>query len=320
MIGSLFSGVGGLELGLERAGLGPVAWQVELDPFCRGQLARHWPNVKRYEDVRTVGASNLPYVDLICGGFPCQDVSSAGKGAGLAGSRSGLWFEFARILWEMRPEWVVVENVASGATRWLDTVVAGLEQQGWTCLPIPLSARDVGAPHRRERIFVVGHTDRTGCQRPGQTQSEGRLCGLEPFRPSAGVPDPERDELRQQPGRGGGSDWQGSGEPGNLGAQRASADTASDRREAEGQRTESGYLDWQCELRHGIETGRIPEPALRGVVDGLSSMVGRRSSVASLRRAGAGRHRRQELKALGNAVVPQCAEVIGHIIQMLRGQ
>lgn len=117
MIGSLFSGIGGLELGLERAGLGPVLWQVEIDPFCRKILAKHWPNAKRFEDVEAIDPSDLPAVDLVCGGFPCQDLSVAGKGAGLGGDRSGLWFQFARIVAGTKPRHVVVENVAHGRGR-----------------------------------------------------------------------------------------------------------------------------------------------------------------------------------------------------------
>lgn len=94
-------------------------------------------------------------VDLICGGFPCQDISSAGKGEGLSGARSGLWFEFARIISEFEPKWVVVENVASGAKRWVDAVVSDLGQRGYEVLPVPIAAEDVGAPHRRQRIFLV---------------------------------------------------------------------------------------------------------------------------------------------------------------------
>lgn len=109
-VGSLFAGIGGFDLGLERAGM-RVAWQVELDPCCRAVLARHFPEARRYEDVCEVGAKSLAPVDLICGGFPCQDLSPAGKGAGLAGARSGLWAEFARIVRELRPRYVVVENV-----------------------------------------------------------------------------------------------------------------------------------------------------------------------------------------------------------------
>jgi len=100
-IGSLFSGIGGLELGLERAGLGPTLWQVEIDPFCRRVLERHWPEAKRFERVEEVGRANLASVDIICGGFPCQDVSVAGRGEGMSGARSGLWYEFERILAEL---------------------------------------------------------------------------------------------------------------------------------------------------------------------------------------------------------------------------
>jgi DNA (cytosine-5)-methyltransferase 1 len=109
-VGSLFAGIGGFDLGFERAGM-RVAWQVELDPYCRAVLAHHFPEARRYEDVREVGAANLAPVDLICGGFPCQDLSPAGRGAGLDGARSGLWAEFARIVRELRPRYVVVENV-----------------------------------------------------------------------------------------------------------------------------------------------------------------------------------------------------------------
>jgi DNA (cytosine-5)-methyltransferase 1 len=101
----------------------------------------------------------LAAVDLICGGFPCQDVSSAGKRAGLTGARSGLWYEYRRLVSELSPSWVVVENVASGAKLWVDFVRADLAELGYDSLPIPLSAQDVGAPHRRERIFIVAHTN-----------------------------------------------------------------------------------------------------------------------------------------------------------------
>lgn len=159
-IGSLFSGIGGLELGLEcalRDGGFDVetTWQCEQDPWCRGILARHWPSAVRYDDVRGVGAGNAPRVDVLCGGFPCQDVSYAGKGAGLAGERSGLWYEFARIVRELRPRIVVVENVAALASRGLDTVLGSLSEAGYDAVWFDVRASDVGAPHRRERLFIV---------------------------------------------------------------------------------------------------------------------------------------------------------------------
>jgi len=155
-IGSLFSGIGGLELGLERAGMRTV-WQVEMDDYATQILARHWPDAIRFRDVREVGSHNLPHVDLICGGFPCQDISYAGKGAGIAGERSGLWSEFARIVRELRPRYVVVENVSALLARGLGVVLGDLAACGydaeWDCIP----AAAVGAYHLRDRIFIVAY-------------------------------------------------------------------------------------------------------------------------------------------------------------------
>lgn len=107
---SLFSGIGGFDLGFERAGMTCLA-QVEIDANARAVLARHFPTVQQFEDVRHVGRHNLPACDVLCGGFPCQDLSVAGDRAGLAGERSGLYFEFQRIIMELRPTYVVIENV-----------------------------------------------------------------------------------------------------------------------------------------------------------------------------------------------------------------
>lgn len=233
-IGSLFSGIGGLEKGLEDAGLGPVLWQVEISEFCRRVLTKHWPSVERFDDVREVGAAQLVPVDIICGGFPCTDISSAGKGAGLAGERSGLWFEFARIVGELRPRWVVVENVAGGAP-WVDLVRDDLAGRGYETLPVPLSAEDVGAPHRRSRVFVVATNALcTGLQ--------GAECTVTPGRP------------------------------------------------------EPADSPWT--------KGTAPEPDVRRVVHGVPTRMDRRM-------------RNSRIKALGNAVVPQCAEVIGWVVREL---
>lgn len=161
-VGSLFSGIGGLELGLERAGLGPVLWQVEIDPFCRRVLEKHWPKVKRYEDVRYLVPGAFKKVDIICGGFPCQDVSTArpGHAAGLGGARSGLWCKFAGIIEEVRPRFAVIENVAHGRRAWLPSVRKDLHVLGYRTRAFQVPAAAAGAPHRRDRIYVVAHTDR----------------------------------------------------------------------------------------------------------------------------------------------------------------
>lgn len=158
-IGSLFSGIGGLELGLERAGVGRVVWQCEIDTFARSVLARHWPDVTRFEDVRTLGTTiDVPAVDVLCGGFPCQDISHANVASrlGLAGAKSGLWHEYRRIVELVRPSFVVVENVAAWRD-WLPVVRLALHDLGYASLPLQLSAADVGAPHGRPRVFVVAY-------------------------------------------------------------------------------------------------------------------------------------------------------------------
>jgi len=161
LVGSLFSGIGGLDLGLERAGM-HIAWQVEIDAYARRVLARHWPDVTRFRDVREVGAHHLSPVDLICGGFPCQDISDAGKKAGITGARSSLWKEFYRIVGELRPRYVLVENVAALTGRGLGVVLADLAACGydaeWQCLP----ASAFGAPHERARLFIVAYADGAG--------------------------------------------------------------------------------------------------------------------------------------------------------------
>jgi DNA (cytosine-5)-methyltransferase 1 len=163
-IGSLFSGIGGLELGLERAGLGPVVWQAESDPFCRQVLAKHWPEATRYEDVRDVNEST-PRVDIICGGFPCQDLSDAAttRRLGLAGARSGLWSEFRRVVDTLRPRWALVENVDGAAwLRWVPVVRGDLHGIGYASLPVAVSAAAVGAPFSGSRVFILAkaHGDR----------------------------------------------------------------------------------------------------------------------------------------------------------------
>lgn len=155
-VGSLFAGIGGFDLGFQRAGY-DISWQVEIDPFCQKVLDKHFPRAKRYGDIRTVGANNLDPVDVICGGFPCQDISVAGKGAGLAGERSRLWFEMHRIISELRPRYVVVENVRRLLSLGFDRVLGSLAEIGYDAEWEIISAGDVGAPHRRERVWVIAY-------------------------------------------------------------------------------------------------------------------------------------------------------------------
>jgi DNA (cytosine-5)-methyltransferase 1 len=154
--GSLFSGIGGFDLGFQRAGI-ETAWQVEIDAYCRRVLARHFPEAERFSDIRECGAHNLKPVDIISGGFPCQDISNAGKRAGIDGERSGLWSEYARIIRELRPRYVVVENVAALLGRGMERVLGDLAAIGYDAEWQSIRASDVGAPHRRERIWIVAY-------------------------------------------------------------------------------------------------------------------------------------------------------------------
>lgn len=176
--GSLFAGIGGFDLGFERAGM-KCRWQVEIEPYCQKVLTKHWPDVGRWDDVRTFPPTPAEdwYVDVICGGFPCQDISNAGKRKGIEGKRSGLWTEFAKIIRILRPKYVVVENVAAILIRGFPKVLGDLAESGydaeWSLFPMC----SLGAPHSRERLFLIAHTNKIGrrCRRnrvPSPTRSD----------------------------------------------------------------------------------------------------------------------------------------------------
>lgn len=307
IFGSLFSGIGGLDLACESVGW-RCAWQVEIDPFCRAVLAKHWPDVERYEDVREVGADRLVPVDVIVGGFPCQDVSVAGSRRGLAGERSGLWFDFLRIIEELRPAGVIVENVSGLAGRGLDTVAAGLYGAGYEVEVSRVAAADVGAPHRRIRHFVVAVADadlwrRGGEREPIATDVEGAL-GDKSYR---------RDQARSVEG-GRLADASGvrleKSKPGDAGDERAAA-SGADRRPTVSRL--GGGVD-------GLPAGLVGPgpggvwPAARGEAQHPWEP---RRTISGPRDTTGGRKMR--LRALGNAVVPQQGAVAAMRLRELLG-
>tara|TARA_R110000744_G_scaffold183603_1_gene302958 strand:+ start:11 stop:760 length:750 start_codon:yes stop_codon:yes gene_type:complete len=169
----LFSGIGGFSLGLERAGMETVAF-CEYDEKCRQVLTKHWPDVPQYNDVRTLTGEQLEQdgitVDIICGGFPCQDISVAGERAGIQeGTRSGLWSHCARLLGEVRPEFAIFENVTNllNGERgdWFKRVLWDISQVGydaeWHCIP----ASEFGAHHHRDRIWITAYPKCAGRER-----------------------------------------------------------------------------------------------------------------------------------------------------------
>jgi DNA (cytosine-5)-methyltransferase 1 len=158
--GSLFAGIGGFDIGFERAGM-ECRWQVENDPYCQRVLAKHWPDVRRHSDILTFpqGDASDWRVDCVVGGFPCQDISYAGNGAGLDGERSGLFYEAMRVVRTLEPKYVVLENVAALLTRGLPDVLGTLASLGfdaeWHCIP----SAAIGAPHIRDRVFILAYTE-----------------------------------------------------------------------------------------------------------------------------------------------------------------
>ncbi|HWQ34310.1 MAG TPA: DNA cytosine methyltransferase [Blastocatellia bacterium] len=279
------AGVGGMDLGLERSGW-HCAGQVEIDPWCRKVLAKHWPQVWKHNDVRTVTAElvqkHCGAIDAIVGGPPCQPASVAGRRTGAADYR-WLWPDFLRVVFEVRPVWVLAENPGDVlslevyGTTFLQWAGREFEDRGYEILPVIFGAEDVGASHRRRRLFLVAHANRHGQQQPqGAFKAVGRGAGY------------------------------GSQEMANTFGARLEG--YRDRAIGAGSQialsSGSGLSQWpamQGEEQYEWEEPRLSEYPLGVPVDGLSERLVRG-------------HRRRIIKALGNAVVPACAEVIGRTI------
>jgi DNA (cytosine-5)-methyltransferase 1 len=203
-VGSLFAGIGGFDLAAREIGWTTV-WYSEIDSYASAVMAKHFPDAVNLGDIRTI--TNPPAVDVLCGGFPCQDISDAGKRAGIDGERSGLWGQYARLIRVVRPRYVVVENVAALLGRGMGRVLGDLAACGydaeWDCIP----ASAVGAPHRRDRLFVVAYADRDRQSARGlhlrqrQSREASRLAAGY----GADVADPS--SARQRP-RQSGEGWQ----------------------------------------------------------------------------------------------------------------
>lgn len=194
-VGSLFSGIGGFDLGLERAGF-TIEWQVENNDYCRKVLQKHWPAVPCHYDIKTIDWRDIPQVDLVCGGFPCQPFSLAGKRRGAEDDRY-LWPEVVRCLSELQPTWFLGENVPGIINLALDQVCIDLESIGYSVWPVCLPACSVDAPHIRNRIWIVAYhasaVDGKSIARTGQgsVQQSGE-CSI-----SSDVPDAQGMRRRQ---------------------------------------------------------------------------------------------------------------------------
>jgi len=308
----LFSGIGGFSLGLERTGGFETVAFCEIEPYPRAVLKKHWPKVPCYEDVRILAADALARdgiaVDVICAGFPCQDLSGAGKQAGMEGTRSGLWSEIARLAGELRPRFIIVENVAallSGPSEqpggWFGRVLGDLAALGydaeWHCIP----ASAVGAPHRRDRVWVVANDRevRRDARWAEQSLQGARLVG-EAFadQPMADTTSQRRGKARQLR----------SGQPAQrIGSSRTEMADAMCSGLADGRQAgiEAGAhaYQWGMALTQSQRCGRAWwafEPGMDRVADGVPN-------------------RTHRIAALGNAVVPAIPELIGRAILQAEG-
>jgi DNA (cytosine-5)-methyltransferase 1 len=261
----LFSGIGGFTLGLERTGGFCTVAFCEADRWCRRHLARHWPDVPCYDDIRVLNRHCLlpsaTRTDVLTGGFPCQDISIAGCGAGLAGARSSLWFEYRRLVEEIQPHWAIIENVPALRSRGLEDILGSLAALGydaeWHCVP----AASLGAPHRRDRIWIVAYP------------AECRRRAWRPQRPADGG-ERQLESIRAF------SDVAFASEP-RLSLSQQGSLLGPWRREERRTTAERGW--WTT------------EPDVGRVAHGVPDRV----------------HR---LKALGNAIIPQMATLIGNAI------
>lgn len=283
----LFSGIGGFSLGLERAGMTTIAF-CEKEPFCQTILKRHWPHVPVFDDIRSLSADDLPEPpDLVCGGYPCQPFSVAGQQRGTADDRH-LWPEMLRIIQECRPTWVIAENVAGHVRLGLDQVLSDLENEGYFAQPFVIPACAVDAPHRRDRLWIVGYTEHHG--------SSAASFGSEPAQDGQGASQGAKSAFEPA----------GTGRCANDGVMantcRSRVQTGLPKPEQwkKGQPEKSHHRSYRC---HGRSQGRYwpAEPSVGRVADGVPARVDR-------------------IRALGNAVVPQIPELIGQIIMTIEKQ
>ena len=252
----------------------------EINPFCQQILRQHWPDVPIFDDIRSLTADDLPArPDIICGGYPCQPFSVAGKQRGKEDDRH-LWPEMFRLIKECRPAWVIGENVAGHINMGLDDVLSDLEGAGYETQPFVIPACGLNAPHKRERVWVVGYAEHDGSSESPFVREFGKT----------GAGSQERPEQAVQPER--------AGRPADNEALAHSESQRIQRHGAGGQQESSAYVRQELSVRSGErswETHWQAEPGIYRVVDGVPDRVDR-------------------IKALGNSLVPQIPEIIGRAI------
>ena len=293
----LFSGIGGFSLGLERTGGFETVAFCEIEEFPRKILAKHWPKVPIHNDVRTLDATQLGRIDVICGGYPCQPFSHAGKRLGAEDDRH-LWPEMCRLIKELRPSWVIGENVAGHISMGLDDVLSDLDALGYTAQAFVIPACAVNAPHKRDRVWIVGNSDKDIGEQstPVAFDNEAEqhdiinICNAaNTSEMQCNVSTQYRQQKQRQESKSGERD-------------RFSIASNSNFIRQSGSRTPRKSINstsaehWETNKSFNA-LGWPTEPAICGTNDGLPS------GLVSAR-----------LAALGNAVVPQIPEMIGYAI------
>lgn len=291
-VGSCFSGIGGLELGLEWTGGFETKWQIENDEYASKVLARHWPGVLRFSDIRTVRGIDIEPVDLICGGFPCQDVSLAGARAGLKGERSTLWGEMFRLIRQIRPRWVLAENVpglfSSDGGQFFGNILRDLAYAGYDAEWGVLSAAGVGAPHLRRRVFILANTTFDGLEErsrkpspSGEVENSGGV-ELEAGTEEQGILRTVQEDGREHDHANRSSTTRATN-VGHTEVESIRTGLRSQKQKGEWGRRSSDTNWWESEPNVGRVASRVPS-------------------------------RVDRLRCLGNAVVPQVAQRIGEMI------
>lgn len=323
----LFSGIGGFSLGLERAGMKTAAF-CEIEKFPQAVLRKHWPDVPIYDDIRTLTAERLEQdgigtIDVICGGFPCQPFSSAGRRAGKEDNRD-LWPEMFRIIQECQPTWVIGENVANFVNMEFERTAVNLEDEGYEVQPIIIPACGVGLPHKRDRVWIIAYSSRNG-RRIQQEQSSECEDTAWVEKPSQQRVAAHPDSLRQSQQEGNEQEFGGwlsddnksvvsdsDGKRKQIPITRGFA--AEQMSGGDGEERASSHSNHSIE--GGLRSGKKKinplsgfaawwetEPTIRRIHDGIPKRLDP-----------SGPWRTKRLKALGNAVVPQIPEIIGRAI------
>ena len=317
-VGSLFSGIGGFELGFARERF-ETKWFIENNEYCQAVLRKNFPNIPIYADIRETDFEKLERVSILTGGFPCQDISCANpNGEGIKGERSGLWAYYAKAIRAIRPKYAVIENVPMLANRGLNIVLWDLAENGYDAEWFCLRASDFGALHRRERLFVIAYPNSKSpafqkYRDSGQERQPARTPQPEMVRQEYGAIDTEGDRPRTATNPN--HQWQSQLQRGKQDI-RERVDNSIEtpcfitndfsnriqRFTEESLQGEQGF-SWCADVRR-IEDlqGRpsIPQPLFRGGRDGIPNWMGR-------------------IKCCGNAVVPQVAQFIARRIKEIEG-